>query len=109
MGNVSACKYRQCCAIRKIPTILLFLFFRPNILDIFGEMFEIKWVPLSPETLYYCHNQFVLKKRKVKSYFVYTVWEHNIMVFITYNEYQFLQIARKILNNLRINWGGNDL
>ena len=71
-------------------------------------MLEINWVALSPETLYYCHEKYILKKRKIKSYFVYTIWENNIMMLNTYNEYEFICVACKIINNMQFNRRGKD-
>ena len=64
----------------------------------FTAMPEMKWATLNDLTSYYLHNQFLMLKRKLKGYFVYTIWQNNELKCNTYNEYQFLQLAKKILN-----------
>ena len=69
-------------------------------------MQEINWVQLQPESFYYLHQQYLFKKRKVNSYFVYTIWQEEELKLNTYNEYQFSRIAYKIFHGLNINWKG---
>ena len=69
-------------------------------------MFSIAWLRLSQESLYYCHDQYVFKKRKLKDYYVYTIWENEVLRFNTVNEYLFNKIANKILNHEGFSWSG---
>jgi hypothetical protein len=69
-------------------------------------MYEPNWTQLNAETSYYLHNQYLLKKKKIKGYFVYTVWDNNVLKYNSYNEYQFLQLAWKICHNEFFTWKG---
>ena len=68
-------------------------------------MFEIDWKKLGPDTHYYAHDKYVFKRRKVKEYFVYSIWENNEMMFNTYNQWDFLRRAKSIMEGRRMNWG----
>ena len=66
-------------------------------------MQTIAWVKLTPETSFYCYEQYVFKKKKLKEYFVYTIWENEVLMFNTVSEYEFIEVAEKILNTVLIN------
>jgi hypothetical protein len=57
----------------------------------------IAWVKLTPETSFYCHDQYVFKKKKLKGYYVYTVWENEVLKFNTVSEYEFMELVQNIL------------
>lgn len=67
-------------------------------------MFQIDWLKLNPETYYYCMDQYVFKKKKLKDYYVYTIWESEVLRFNTVNEYVFNKLAGKILNGEQTGW-----
>ena len=69
-------------------------------------MFEIDWKKLGPDTHYYTHGNYIFKRRKVKEYFVYSIWENNEMMFNTYNQWDFLRRAKAIVGGHRFSWSG---
>lgn len=56
-------------------------------------MAEIRWAVLNTITSYCVYGQFLLLKRTLKGYFVYSVWQNNEMVYICYNEFQFVRLV----------------
>ena len=81
--------------IHKFPEYLPLAANNPN----FVVMSLINWAVLNPDTSYYLHNQYLLFRRRLKGYFVYTIWRDNVMVYNSYNEYQFLQISSGIIKD----------
>ena len=67
-------------------------------------MAQISWMVLNTETSYFLHNHFLLFRRQLKGYFVYTIWFDNKMLYNSYNEYQFSQIAELIIRGEVVEW-----
>ena len=62
-------------------------------------MSAIEWKALNAETSYCQYREYLLKKRRLKGYFVYTVWWNDVLMHTCYNDFQFTELANKILNN----------
>lgn len=67
-------------------------------------MNEVEWVQYDTRTYYYQHQEYLLKKKVVNSYHVYTIWQNEEMKFNTYNEFEFMRIVRYILQNIPVPW-----
>ena len=62
-------------------------------------MFEIKWQRLNAESDRFQYGKYTFKRRKLKDYTVYSIWEGDEMKYSSRIEYRFLAVAYEVVND----------
>lgn len=67
-------------------------------------MFDINWIKNGPDSFHFVKDQYTLKKRQYNTGWVYSVWEHENMMWNSRIERLFLCLARTIMRGDKFNW-----